>query len=61
MRKGLVFFFIAVFALLISGCEPPLPTCPTADLESPDLVSPNLWEVVDGSVVILEWEYPDPS
>ncbi len=63
MRKGLLFIILGFVVLLISGCVPetPLPTCPTADLEPPELDSPALWEVVDGSAVTLEWNYPDPS
>ena len=49
----LILFLAAVG---LSACDP---TCDAGSLLQPDLVSPDWWEVVDGSAAMLEWDYPD--
>lgn len=58
-RKALLTaLFLFLIALMISGCTP---TCDPGSLEAPDLISPDWWDVEDGSGVTLEWSYPDSS
>jgi hypothetical protein len=56
----LAILFLTTLILGLSGCDP-IPTCDPGSLQAPDLVSPNWWEVVDGSSATLEWSYPDLS
>ena len=49
----LILFLAAVG---LSACDP---TCDAGSLLQPDLISPDWWEVVDGSAAMLEWDYPD--
>ncbi len=56
-KNTFIIFFLVVLALIVlSGCTP---TCDPGSLLSPDLVSPNWREVLDGSAALLEWSYPD--
>jgi len=45
-----------VLSLALSACDA---SCDTGSLLSPDLVSPDWREVVDGSAAIFEWSYSD--
>ena len=58
MSKRLVFALVLMVlgAIGLSSCDV---TCDPGSLIPPDLVSPNLWEVVDGTNVDLEWSYAD--
>lgn len=54
----LIALFLFLVAFVISGCTL---TCNASSLEAPDLISPDWWDVEDGSAVTLEWSYPDSS
>lgn len=54
----LIAFFVLLNLILVAGCTP---TCDAGSLEAPDLITPDWWDVLDGSGVTLEWSYPDES
>src|SRR5688572_17925936 len=59
MKKKPVFLFLLVVILVtFTGCTLPLPTCPTADLQQVDLVSPIPLSIVDSLNPTLQWTYP---
>jgi hypothetical protein len=47
---------MAFIGIGLSACTP---TCDAGSLLPPDLISPDWFEVVDGSSAVLEWVYPD--
>ncbi|MFL7812583.1 MAG: hypothetical protein AB8I40_02790 [Anaerolineales bacterium] len=56
-KKAIVALFVLGASLFVlSACTS---TCDPASLVAPDLVSPDWWEVVDGSAATLTWSYPD--
>ena len=56
-KKAIVALFVMGASLFVlSACTS---TCDPASLVAPDLVSPDWWEVVDGSAATLTWSYPD--
>lgn len=59
MTKKFVFVFL-LFALMLglTGCNLPLPTCPTESLQEVTLTSPAQVSVVDTLNPTLEWTYP---
>ncbi len=55
-RRTIFFIFLAFAASFLTACTL---TCDPGSLAKPDLVSPNWFEVVDGTNAVLEWSYPD--
>ncbi len=55
-KKLYLILFLCLTAIGLSACDP---TCDAGSLVQPDLISPDWREVVDGSGVVLDWDYPD--
>src|SRR3972149_7480313 len=47
-----------VLAVVLAGCSPPVPTCPTEELLAPNLTSPADGAVVTTALPTLTWAYP---
>ena len=62
-KRVVMIVVVLGLSLVMSGCEydPAAPTCDPGDLVSPELSAPANWEVVTGSHVTLDWNYPDES
>jgi hypothetical protein len=61
MRRNHLFLFILVLALILPGCNMPVPTCPTESLQAVTLTNPVNWSTVASLNPTLQWTYPDPS
>lgn len=62
-RRLNVILLLIIISAGATSCDYPsaTPVCEEGDLISPELISPELWEVVTGSHVVLEWSYGDES
>jgi hypothetical protein len=56
-----IFLAAIILIIFISGCELPQPTCDSTSLLQPVLMTPTNREIVSGTSVTLDWEYPDAS
>jgi hypothetical protein len=52
----LAILFLLISALGLSGCDPSKPPCVAASLDAPTLGDPALWEILDPSAVVLNWD-----
>ncbi len=55
------FIIILILALILPGCNLPLPTCPTPSLQAVTLTDPPNWSTVASLSPTLQYAYPDPS
>jgi len=57
-RPWIALLSIAVLAVALAGCSPPVPTCPTEELLAPNLTSPADSAVLTTALPTLTWAYP---
>jgi hypothetical protein len=58
MRRIHLSIFLLILALTVPGCTMPAPTCPTAELVAPVLLSPADGATFDDAFENLTWDYP---
>ncbi len=52
---------LLLLGLLLPGCAPAKPTCPTDSLQAVTLTNPPMWGLAGSLTPTLQWTYPDPS
>lgn len=57
-KKITVISLIIATLFILGGCNVPLPTCPTGDLQAVTLTSPVNWSTVASLSPTLQWSYP---
>ena len=58
IKRFAVLFLFVIVMVSLTGCNLPLPTCPTESLQEVTLLSPAQVSVVDTLNPTLEWSYP---
>ena len=58
IKKFAVLFLLLIVMVNLTGCNLPLPTCPTESLQEVTLLSPAQVSIIDTLEPTLEWSYP---